>query len=375
MRARASVGLARAPTRRSRATRCFHRASAPERGISASPARVERFHRAHGSSTHRILVVGEGDFSFALALARCAPRGWEITATSLHSLEATETSWEGGANVEALRAMDGARVAHGVDATRLSTTFERGAFDRVCFNFPHAAGKGKIHANRALLGGYIREALLVAPRGTIEVALAPGQGGTAADGARAREYGNSWQAYARGAENGALLIECAPFDDAGWRALGYESRGHWRSARAERGFQTAGGVAHVFCAEDRARELGATCAYATPFTRDVSVWTDDADSDDAERVVVDAFDVARDGADVSADVRRVDAWRDPESGRVSVTLRACVRSTTVPLTPVRVRAFVDRARDVLRARRRLRDAATGDGEDTALNPSVRNRVE
>ena len=59
---------------------------------------------------------------------------------------------------------------------------------------------------------------MCAPNGFVEVSLAPGQGGTRADGERMREYGNSWQAYSRGAENGMLLVEATTFADEAWRA-------------------------------------------------------------------------------------------------------------------------------------------------------------
>lgn len=329
------------------------RVDGPRFALSASPSAAA----TRARERERVLLCGEGDFSFALALARAVrDRGVEITATSLAGAEETREAWRGAENLDALRRERAiAGVMHEVDATALTKTFGAdGRFDRVCFNFPHSSGKGKIHKNRELLKAYIGEALRVtARRGTVECALAPGQGGTSADGARLREYGNSWQAYARGAECGALLIEATPFDDEAWREAGYESRGHWRSARAERGFQTSGGVVHVFCDEHRARELGARCDHAPSFIRDVSVWTDDARTDDAESALLRAFELAFDGADVRVDaVRRVDVWLDPVSGRASVTVRARLTSSSVALTSDVINALVARARDRLGARLR-----------------------
>lgn len=329
------------------------RADAPTFAVSASPSVAA----ARARARERVLLCGEGDFSFALALARAVgDRGWEITATSLSSATETRDAWRGGANLRALaRERAIVEVKHDVDATALTKTFGEGdAFDRVCFNFPHAPGKGKIHKNRALLRAYVREALgVTARRGLVECALAPGQGGTAADGARAREYGNSWQAYAQGAEVGALLIEATPFDDEAWREAGYESRGHWRSLRAERGFQTSGGVVHVFADEFRARELNARCDHAPSFVRDISVWTDDARSDDAESTLRRALRRAAEDAGARVDaLERVDVWLDPESARYSVTLRARIASSIAPLTSRRVNAVVARAARLLGPRRR-----------------------
>ena len=68
-----------------------------------------------------ILLVGEGDFSFALALARLRGESLELTATSLDSEEEVLRRYGG---VGVARTLDelaraGVRVLHGVDATRL----------------------------------------------------------------------------------------------------------------------------------------------------------------------------------------------------------------------------------------------------------------
>ena len=312
--------------------------------LSASASPEAAAARARGGDA--ILICGEGDFSFALAFAEAASATARVVATSLASREEVVAAWRGGDNADALARRANARVEHGVDATALSTTYATERFDRVLFNFPHVSGKGRMDANRALLAAYVREALRVAPNGFVECALAPGQGGTIADGDRRREYGNSWQCYARGAENGALLVEAVRFEDAAWRERGYASRGHWRGLRAERGFLTEGGVVHVFCAESRARELGLECDHCVPFTRDVSVWAS-ADDDDSASTVRRAFDLARGDFDARvSSVERIDAWRD-DSGRTSETFRVEYTSRTVALTRARVNAWNDAARIAL----------------------------
>jgi len=309
---------------------------------SASPEACARRVR-DGDAT---LICGEGDFSFALAFATAASANARIVATSLAAREEVVEAWRGGDNVDALRKRPNCRVEHGVDATTLSTTFAKETFDRVLFNFPHIPGKAKMDRNRELLAAYLREALRVAPNGFVECALAPGQGGTSSDGENRREYGNSWQCYTHGAENGALLVEAVRFEDAAWRARGYESRGHWRGLRAERGFLTEGGVVHVFCAESRARELGLECDHCVPFTRDVSVWASAAD-DDSALTVRRAFERACGDFDARvSSVERIDEWRD-DSGRTSETFRVEYASRTMALTRARVNAWNDAARNAL----------------------------
>lgn len=89
------------------------------------------------------MLVGEGDFSFALAWARFQARAVAptsapalLTATSLDS-EADVARKYGLANVEQLRAL-GATVVHGVDAAQLGACNFPHRFDEVRFNFPHA---------------------------------------------------------------------------------------------------------------------------------------------------------------------------------------------------------------------------------------------
>lgn len=311
---------------------------------------------ARARENERVLLVGEGDFSFAVALARCiTATGARVLATSLESEDVIAQSWRGADNVAALATTPGAGARHGVDATALTNYFEPGSFDRVVFNFPHIAGKARMDQNRALLGAFLREAKIVcAPNGFVEVSLAPGQGGTRADGARMREYGNSWQAYSRGAENGMLLVEATPFADEAWRAEGYQSRGHWRGRGDERGFVTDGGVVHVLCDEDRARALGLECDHCVPFARDVSVWAaESAEDTDSATAVREAFETATGDADARVTkVERVDEWREESTGRLSETYRVEYSSRTLALTRERVNGWNDAARLALGSRLR-----------------------
>ena len=121
------------------------------------------------SLTRSILLVGDGDLSFSLALARRAPNA-RITATTFEAYDAIVKDWGGDDNATALRALPNVEdVLHSVDATKLHTRAsplhgldapvndgndDRKRWDRVLFTFPHIAGKGKISKNRHLLRGF-----------------------------------------------------------------------------------------------------------------------------------------------------------------------------------------------------------------------------
>jgi len=102
--------------------------------------------------TDRILLVGEGDFSFAHSL---------LTAHNCNSLVATSYDkasvvinkyTQATSHIRPLEAEEGCKVIYGVDATKLGRSgaadgggkeVKRGGFDRVIFNFPHVGGLTK----------------------------------------------------------------------------------------------------------------------------------------------------------------------------------------------------------------------------------------
>lgn len=94
----------------------------------------------HYSSKHEILLVGEGDFSFAACLAKAFGDASNITATSLDTegqLRMKHSTAE--ANLDFLEEM-GATIIHKVDAStmRKHRELKHFKFDRIVFNFPHA---------------------------------------------------------------------------------------------------------------------------------------------------------------------------------------------------------------------------------------------
>jgi 25S rRNA (uracil2634-N3)-methyltransferase len=93
----------------------------------------------------RTLLVGEGNLSFALSLAGMElinPR--QLTATTYETTnELSEAAQE---NANTLR-YAGARVLHGIDATKLPATFGRERFDTIVFQFPNVASREPVEGH------------------------------------------------------------------------------------------------------------------------------------------------------------------------------------------------------------------------------------
>lgn len=96
------------------------------------------------SPGNRILLVGEGDFSFARSLVEhheCR----DVTATVFEREEELREKYpQVEANIRALEDRD-VKLRYGVDATRYGSLWKevKGKMDRVVFNFPHVGGKTK----------------------------------------------------------------------------------------------------------------------------------------------------------------------------------------------------------------------------------------
>ncbi|XP_044946988.1 heavy metal-associated isoprenylated plant protein 41-like [Hordeum vulgare subsp. vulgare] len=91
-------------------------------------------------STQAILLVGEGDFSFALALATGFGSGANLVVTSLDDYGTLTKKYRGAeSNLAKLKKM-GAVILLGVDAGKLDchAYLRTKQFDRIVFNFPHA---------------------------------------------------------------------------------------------------------------------------------------------------------------------------------------------------------------------------------------------
>ncbi|XP_050368357.1 uncharacterized protein At4g26485-like [Argentina anserina] len=125
--------------------------------------------RKHYSSRHRILLVGEGDFSFALSLATHFGSARNMVATSLDSQEKMYSKYNNAiTNVRELEEK-GCLVLYGVDAKTMSQHFflSTQRFDRIVYNFPHVGflfreeSHCQIQLNKRLVKGFLRNAKLL----------------------------------------------------------------------------------------------------------------------------------------------------------------------------------------------------------------------
>jgi len=124
------------------------------------------------SPGQKVLVVGDGDFTFSLALAKSIGEKAQITCTSYQSEQDVKRIYKDASKtLEALGLFDGAKVYHDVDATDLDKTLvqahkvERNSFDRIIFNFPcvaDAIGKDgqseQLEENKLLISNFLKSA-------------------------------------------------------------------------------------------------------------------------------------------------------------------------------------------------------------------------
>ncbi|KAJ7964659.1 DUF2431 domain-containing protein [Quillaja saponaria] len=94
----------------------------------------------HYTSSQKILLVGEGDFSFSACLARAFDSANNMVATSLHSKDTLyDKHWSCESHLEELE-RKGCLVLHEVDVYVMDRhpTLKKMKFDVIIFNFPHA---------------------------------------------------------------------------------------------------------------------------------------------------------------------------------------------------------------------------------------------
>ncbi|XP_047665028.1 ferredoxin-fold anticodon-binding domain-containing protein 1 [Tachysurus fulvidraco] len=188
-----------------------------------------------------VLLVGEGNFSFSVAVCESGDAK-SITASCLQTEQQSLAQEQAAHNIQLLRDR-GCTVLFEVDCTRLNehNVIRHLAYDRIIFNFPHYGRKSGVKKNRTLLSKFfISCAEVLKADGEVHVALCNGQGGTPFDNP-IREWHNSWQAVAMAAEAGLILSEIRPFDRhryQGYKCTGYRSQ--------DKGFRVEGGLNHVF---------------------------------------------------------------------------------------------------------------------------------
>lgn len=117
----------------------------------------------------KTLLVGEGNLSFSLSLARKrSVSAGNLTATTYEK----ETALSDSAieNAETLRLL-GVQVLHNIDATKINSSFEGKQFESIVFQFPHTGSREPIYGrnpNFILVRNFLRSAAdLLSPNGLV----------------------------------------------------------------------------------------------------------------------------------------------------------------------------------------------------------------
>lgn len=146
-----------------------------------------------------VLILGDGNLSYAAALARhilpmSPPRIRLIATTFPTEDKLADLHPSSVAHAAELRSM-GATVLGGIDATRLALHFPERTFHRIVWNFPQHPDHRKIQRHRELLRAFFQACgPQVASGGEVWVTLKAGQGGSPAElPVHRRDFKNSWQ--------------------------------------------------------------------------------------------------------------------------------------------------------------------------------------
>ncbi|KAL7746964.1 hypothetical protein RI367_007676 [Sorochytrium milnesiophthora] len=135
---------------------------------------------------HHILLVGEGNFSFAAALVGVLGTGENIVATAYDSADVVHEKYpDAQALIDNFVQDFGGQVLYDCDGTQLAKykALRGKVFDRIVFNFPHV-GLGikdqarNIVANQNLISEFFRSCtpfLRTRPRGEIVVTIKTGE--------------------------------------------------------------------------------------------------------------------------------------------------------------------------------------------------------
>ncbi len=132
-----------------------------------------------------ILTIGDGDFTFSLALARMlCGKAWKIVATSYESKSTLQTVYpdinETIAELEGFR--DQVKIEYGVDATKLSETLSSDSskmkFHRIVWNFPCTAEMNgqdgqndAMERNKNLITNFVRNSIEYLQSNTSEIQM------------------------------------------------------------------------------------------------------------------------------------------------------------------------------------------------------------
>lgn len=151
----------------------------PEESAEASESKKSRTDSQEFSAQdldpqegNKTLLLGEGDFSFALSLVKQLG-GQKVVATSYDSKEEVENKYnKASQNLSDLKNQN-ATIEHRVDAKNLQQSEQ--SYQNIVFNFPFAPEekRGKTEKNKALLNGFFESASRLLPtNGRVFLSLA-----------------------------------------------------------------------------------------------------------------------------------------------------------------------------------------------------------
>ncbi|RHY83073.1 hypothetical protein DYB37_000856 [Aphanomyces astaci] len=302
--------------------------------------------------TKSVLIIGDGNFSYACAFVRSVmtydPSGdvlqrLHIRATSLDThIELLRMYPGAAAHVDELKRHDNVRVLHGINGTKLDEykdMFGIASFDVIVFNFPHYAEGGnkrnKINKHRQLLSQFFHSCnSVLASDGQVWVTLCAGQGGTPAE-TIVRPVGDTWQVAQCAASSALTLLNVHAVPTDALFKLGYNNVGH---RLQEKAFRTHASLTHVFCRES----LGKVACHPLTWTRDISFWVSDTFAEDKLAPVIEGVY----GPKVNVFLENIDVYTD-DQGRRAKGYRLTLSSRTMALSKEYVNAKTDEVTDIL----------------------------
>lgn len=165
--------------------------------------------KKHYSSKHKILFVGEGDFSFSLCLARAFGSAHNLIATSLDSQEKIEKKYSNGMSNARELEERGCIVLYDVDVKVMSQHFflKTQRFDLVVYNFPHVGflypenSYCQIQLNKKLLKGFMANAKALVKKEGGEIHVTHKEG----------DPYNKWDLVRKAEKRGLFLHQAVPF--------------------------------------------------------------------------------------------------------------------------------------------------------------------